>query len=255
MKLRASARFFSAHSGSYPTTVLRTSGGIPQPGGSMAPPVSPSPSTQDGDKALAGWVSAAGPADIRVVKGWLVAIDDQVLLIKLVVEEYINHISPYWMRLLASTTAAYADGWNHESGFPVEFYLLYRWHSLAPATSTWGGAPWVALRQSDASRIWSPPLAGAESKPVPGGSDCSTQRRCWTWWRWASIQQGRDNRLARYNDYRALFAHPRVTRFEQINSDPLVVSELRRIYSDAHIIYEFCRAICRRRRRARLCRR
>lgn len=48
----------------------------------------------------------------------------------------------------------------------------------------------------------------------------------------ASIQQGRDNRLACYNDYRALMKYPRVTRFEQINGDPLVVSELRRIYGD-----------------------
>jgi prostaglandin-endoperoxide synthase 2 len=55
----------------------------------------------------------------------------------------------------------------------------------------------------------------------------------------ASIQQGRDNRLARYNDYRALMKYPRVSRFEQINSDPLVVSELRRIYSDVDRIEYF----------------
>jgi prostaglandin-endoperoxide synthase 2 len=55
----------------------------------------------------------------------------------------------------------------------------------------------------------------------------------------ASIQQGRDNRLASYNDYRALFKYPRVTRFEQISSDPLVVSELRRIYSDVDRIEYF----------------
>jgi prostaglandin-endoperoxide synthase 2 len=48
----------------------------------------------------------------------------------------------------------------------------------------------------------------------------------------ASIQQGRDNQLARYNDYRAIMHYPRVTRFEQISSDPLVVSELRRVYGE-----------------------
>ena len=46
----------------------------------------------------------------------------------------------------------------------------------------------------------------------------------------ASIQQGRDNALACYNDYRAVFAYPRVTRFEQISGDPLVVAELERVY-------------------------
>ena len=55
----------------------------------------------------------------------------------------------------------------------------------------------------------------------------------------ASIQQGRDNQLARYNDYRALMKYPRVTRFEQINGDPLVVSELRRVYSSVDQIEFF----------------
>ena len=54
-----------------------------------------------------------------------------------------------------------------------------------------------------------------------------------------SIQQGRDNRLARYNDYRERMQYPRVTRFEQINSDPLVVSELQRIYASVDKIEYF----------------
>ena len=54
----------------------------------------------------------------------------------------------------------------------------------------------------------------------------------------ASIQQGRDNQLARYNDYRELMQYPRVTRFEQITAI-LVVSELRRIYSDVDKIEFF----------------
>ena len=45
-----------------------------------------------------------------------------------------------------------------------------------------------------------------------------------------SVQQGRTNRLASYNDYRECAHYPRVTRFEQISGDPLVVEALRRIY-------------------------
>jgi len=55
----------------------------------------------------------------------------------------------------------------------------------------------------------------------------------------ASIQQGRDNQLARYNDYRAAMKYPRVTRFEQISGDPLVVAELRRVYGDVDRIEYF----------------
>ena len=57
------------------------------------------------------------------------------------VEEYINHISPYWMQLLADPTPAYrAHAGTGENWIPVEFNLLYRWHSLVPSEVSWGGA-------------------------------------------------------------------------------------------------------------------
>ena len=159
-----------------------------------------------------------------------------VLLIKLVVEEYINHISPYWMKLLADPAPAYRASWNRENWIPVEFNLLYRWHSLVPTEAMWDGAPVdLADLRFDNRRLRRDGLvaafAGASQTPA---------------WRMglfnttpmldavdaASIQQGRDNRLARYNDYRALMKYPRVTRFEQINGDPLVSGELRRVYGD-----------------------
>ena len=166
-----------------------------------------------------------------------------VLLIKVVVEEYINHISPYWMRLLADPTPAYTATWNRENWIPVEFNLLYRWHSLVPASAVWAGASvdLAGLRFDNRTLLRDglvTAFAGASQTPA---------------WRIglfnttpmldmvdvASIQQGRDNQLARYNDYRELFQYPRVTRFEQINGDPLVVTELRQVYSDVDQIEFF----------------
>ena len=166
-----------------------------------------------------------------------------VLLIKLVVEEYVNHISPNWMRLLADPTPAYMARWNRENWIPVEFNLLYRWHSLVPTSATWEGASVdlaglrfdnrmllrdglvTAFAGASQTRAWR--IGLFNTAPMLDGAEA------------ASIQQGRDNRLASYNDYRALFKYPRVTRFEQISSDPLVVSELRRIYSDVDRIEYF----------------
>jgi prostaglandin-endoperoxide synthase 2 len=166
-----------------------------------------------------------------------------VMLIKVVVEEYINHISPYWMKLLADPTPAYTARWNRENWIPVEFNLLYRWHSLMPTSATWGSASvdLAGLRFDNRTLLQDglvTALAGA------------SQTRAWRLGLFnttpmldlvevASIQQGRDNRLASYNDYRALMKYPKVTRFEQINGDPLVVSELRRIYSDVDRIEYF----------------
>ena len=166
-----------------------------------------------------------------------------VLLIKVVIQEYINHISPYWMRLLADPVPAYTAKWNRENWIPVEFNLLYRWHSLVPTSAVWGGAPVdLARLRFDNQTLLQDGLVtafvGASQTPA---------------WRIglfnttpmldvvdvASIQQGRDNHLACYNDYRALLKYPKVTRFEQINGDPLVVSELRRVYGDVDQIEFF----------------
>ena len=157
-----------------------------------------------------------------------------VQLIKIVVEEYINHISPYWFKLLADPTACYKAIWNRENWIPVEFNLLYRWHSLIPETAMWkdaaitlaeicfdNGGPLrdglgAALDSASRSKAWqiglfntSPMLAAVEL---------------------ASIAQGRTNQLASYNDYRAAMKYPRVTRFEQISSDPGIVARLREVY-------------------------
>ena len=157
-----------------------------------------------------------------------------VLLIKVVIEEYINTISPYWFRLLADPTPAYTATWNRENWIPVEFNLLYRWHSLVPAQADWGGrsvdmadlrfdnrallGDGLATAFASASRTKAWRMSLFNTVPMLDMVDK------------LSIQQGRDNRLARYNDYRELMKYPRVTRFEQINGDPLVASELQRVY-------------------------
>jgi len=161
----------------------------------------------------------------------------------LVVEEYINHISPYWMRLLADPTPAYTARWSRENWIPVEFNLLYRWHSLVPTSVTWGGTSvdLAGFRFDNRTLLQDglvTALAGASQTPAWRIGLFNTTPML-DMVEVASIQQGRDNRLASYNDYRALLKYPRVTRFEQINGDPLVVSELRRVYSDVDRIEFF----------------
>ncbi|MCP3476526.1 heme peroxidase [Bradyrhizobium sp. CCGUVB1N3] len=185
---------------------------------------------------LCGVIEAANP-------GW----DDErvfqtarnvsvVQLIKVVVEEYINHISPYWFRLLSDPSPCYTAGWNRENWIPVEFNLLYRWHSLVPETAVWNGAPMpisgarfgnqpllrdglgIALDGASKSQVWRLGLFNTAEflRPVE----------------LASLKQGRDNRLASYNDYRERMKYPRVTRFEQISGDPEVVAALKRLYAN-----------------------
>ena len=159
-----------------------------------------------------------------------------VLLLRIVVQEYINHISPYWLQLLADPAPAYRAAWNRPNWIPVEFNLLYRWHSLVPAEVRWGEqAVPIGACQFDHARL----LAEGLAATLASASDTQA-------WKlglfnsipaleaveMASVRQGRDNALASYNDYRANAGYPRVTRFEQISGDPDVVAALSRLYGD-----------------------
>jgi len=157
-----------------------------------------------------------------------------VQLIRVVVEEYINHISPYWFKLLSDPSPCYTAGWNRENWIPVEFNLLYRWHSLVPEVANWKGVRvpmddarfgnkpllrdglGVALDSASKSEIWRLGLFNTVEMLRP------VER--------ASLLQGRLNRLASYNDYRERMSYPRVKRFEQISGDPDVVAALKRLY-------------------------
>jgi len=159
-----------------------------------------------------------------------------VQLIKIVVEEYINHISPYWFRLLSDPTPCYTAGWNRENWIPVEFNLLYRWHSLVPEIATWKGAP----VQMANTRFGNAPLL---TDGLGAAFDSASRSQAWCLGLFntvemlrpveaASLQQGRNNHLASYNDYRERMCYPRITRFEQISGDPDIVAALKRLYGN-----------------------
>ena len=157
-----------------------------------------------------------------------------VQLIRIVVQEYINHISPYWLQLLADPAPARKAEWNRPNWIPVEFNLVYRWHSLIPEQVRWNGADVpIADCQFDNTRPLSQGLEAAfisasETRAWALGlfntAEMLRPTEC------KSIHQGRTNRLASYNDYRQCAGYPRVTRFEQISGDRMVVEALRRIY-------------------------
>lgn len=88
---------------------------------------------------LAGLISATNPSwdDDRVfetVRNCVI-----VMFIKIVVEEYINHINKYKFRLRAWPDVAWKAKWNRPNWMTVEFALLYRWHSLVPQKMIWSG--------------------------------------------------------------------------------------------------------------------
>ncbi|GGI70346.1 hypothetical protein GCM10007973_04150 [Polymorphobacter multimanifer] len=63
-----------------------------------------------------------------------------VMFIKIVVEEYINHINTTQFPLQSDPSGAWKAPWNRPNWMTVEFSLLYRWHGLVKETVEWRGA-------------------------------------------------------------------------------------------------------------------
>jgi prostaglandin-endoperoxide synthase 2 len=157
-----------------------------------------------------------------------------VVFIKIVVEEYINHISGDVYKLKAIPKVAWRAAWNRPNWMTTEFSLLYRWHSLVPDTMRWGmkdyeipdmqmntepllnvglAQAFVGLSRQPAGRLGpfntAPAVVGAET---------------------GAITQGRRVRLQPYSAYRTYMGKSTPKRFEAISKNPEVVDFLRRTY-------------------------
>lgn len=169
-----------------------------------------------------------------------------VLFIKIVVEEYINHISSAAMRLRADPRVAWPAPWNRPNWMTVEFSLLYRWHSLVPEKMRWdGGTIDSAVMLLDNGLLVKAGLANAfkwasetpaakldlhntaillESGQPP--DPCSDKLTV----EWLAIKQNRDQRLQGYNAYREAMGMKRVDGFDCMTADEDLRAELAALY-------------------------
>ena len=157
------------------------------------------------------------------------------MFIKIVIEQYINHITPAPFNLVADPTVAWTAPWNRPNWMTAEFSLLYRWHSLMPDTIAWPTGP-IPLAQFllDNTPLTTTGLAGAFAAAANQPSaelgalntgDALLPIEC------KAIQQGRDNRLASYNAYRVAYGLPPADSFGDISTNPDVVALLEATYA------------------------
>jgi prostaglandin-endoperoxide synthase 2 len=157
-----------------------------------------------------------------------------VLLIKIVIEEYINHIAPYLFKFGADPWAFKGEAWYRTNWMAIEFNLLYRWHSLIPSNLRVAGAElpiWETVFRTDLvtengiARLFS----DASNQPAGQVGMLNTDPALRET-ELASVREGRAVGLAPYNDYRELAKFPRVTAFDQITGDPERIAALREVY-------------------------
>lgn len=159
-----------------------------------------------------------------------------VILIKLLVEEYMNHLAGSHFKRRFDPDSARRERANTRTA--VEFNLVYRWHSLVPDDFHVAGRDIPLLEQDvydtevltghglgqlfdDASHQAAGEIALFNTNAGLLGSA-----------ELPAIEHGRAAHLRSYNDYRELAGYPRVTRFDQISSDPRVREGLGSIYAD-----------------------
>jgi prostaglandin-endoperoxide synthase 2 len=157
-----------------------------------------------------------------------------VLLLKLVVEDYINHILGHRLFRLDPSFAEERH-WYRANWIALEFDLLYRWHGLAPDEITVAGR---ALKPQDfrynnallESVEIGTIIESASSQPAGRIGLFNTPKYLWLA-EYNSLKMSRDFRLRPYNDYRALFGLNRLRHFGELTRDDQVRQRLETLYN------------------------
>lgn len=160
-----------------------------------------------------------------------------IIVLKIVIEEYINHITPYRFNLFLDPPSLFKpQKWKWTNWMAVEFNILYRWHSMIPNSLSLGERTVPSL-----VALWNPDMIVQEglaqmfnhTSAQPAGRIGAKNT-----WQFLvdkaevpTIQMARNAEVASYNDYRELCKMPRVTSFEQITSDPSILAALKDLYS------------------------
>jgi prostaglandin-endoperoxide synthase 2 len=154
--------------------------------------------------------------------------------LKIVLEDYINHITPYHFQFFVDPPAFIDEKWYRTNWMSVEFTLVYRWHSMLPDKLIHNGKE-MPMPES----MWNNDMIINKGLGAIFEESCSQPAAQLGLFNTpefliptetASIRAGRAAKLRTYNDYRELCKYPRVTDFNQITGDEDVQKELKRLY-------------------------
>lgn len=162
-----------------------------------------------------------------------------VLTIKLVIEEYINHITPWRFQFGFDPTRFERARWHRQNWVAVEFNLLYRWHCLIPPALVVHGEALppqetmfrtrtLLTRQRGLGEL----LHDASWQPCGAIQLFNTGPELLTSAELPTIEAARDVGVGSYNEYRRHCGFRPITRFDDISSDERVVRTLKQLYRD-----------------------
>jgi prostaglandin-endoperoxide synthase 2 len=167
-----------------------------------------------------------------------------VMFIKIVVEEYINHINTTEFPLQADPKAAWRAKWNRPNWMTVEFSLLYRWHGLVKENIDWSGQSYpgqsTMLNNSllIASGLAESFVTVSANRTAMLGLENASQFMLFA--EAGAITQARINNVAGYNDYRLAMGMEPARSFAQIvgsSDDPAEAARLAALAGRLQALY------------------
>jgi prostaglandin-endoperoxide synthase 2 len=183
---------------------------------------------------LAGEIERAYPDwdDTRIFETTRNAVI--VMFLTVVIEDYINHITPAPFRFRVDPKLAWKARWNRPNWITAEFSLLYRWHSLIPDTVAWNGVTLpVKASFMDNRLLLDAGLARAFtdiSAQRAGGLGAFNTPDALLPVEEKAIAQGRLVSLAPFGDYRAYVGMKRPKRFRDVTRNRAAARLLEETY-------------------------
>ena len=158
-----------------------------------------------------------------------------VILIRVVIEEYIRHISQLPFSIKADASPFYGERWYRPNWMTVEFNLLYRWHSLVPDSVTFSDRSYTVDEMIFNNAIVLSEGIAEIFDTFSRTKACDIGLRNTTpflvkYAEWSSVRIGRETRLMPYNAYRKYVGLPPARTFGDINSDPEIQRQLTGLY-------------------------
>jgi Animal haem peroxidase len=158
------------------------------------------------------------------------------IFINVVIEQYINHITPFPFAIKADPSVAWKANWNRPNWITAEFSLLYRWHSLMPDEIEWPDGPiptaGFSLNNAPLLRVGLDAAFSAAAQQRAGALGAfNTTPSLWPV-EVLAIGQARRNRIDTYNRYRVQFGMEPAKTFADISNDPAVRELLARLYDE-----------------------
>jgi len=167
-----------------------------------------------------------------------------VMFIKIVVEEYINHINTTSFKLQADPRVAWRAKWNRPNWMTVEFSLLYRWHGLVMENVTWGDKahPGNSLLLNNRllldSGLAQSFVNTAANRTAQLGLENAANFMMFA--EKGAINQARINNVASYNDYRIAMGMEPARNFAAIvgsSDDPAEAARLTALAGRLQALY------------------